>query len=508
MFVANSDGHLELNFNVSIGKKYRGHDLTLVVSFYGDKTEKLRGAIPPSFGFTPVTIRTERPPRKRFLLWEPWGRPKKEGEEARKDQEGDGGVGLFWKPEVSVLILVDHSTYGGIEEVPPFFFIDKDREEYYPIVLPNTLSLKSENYIEVTSNTTVLPLTVRVEPASLRRIMWIEKFEAKVKRINEQREQQMQDGSSLNLAMTNEDLDSVRDILFNTNPTLFYVTVVVSFIHIALDFLAFKNDISFWKSRKDNLEGISMNTVLCNALSEVVIFLFLYDNNTSLLVLAPAGISVIVDFWKLTKAFELKWPPSQSGARTENPDKGSKKGKKGKKHENGKDGKAIGNDGRSAKDDKKKSFWQKCNLPTIDVKEMYKGSPTNEYDKGAFLVLVKFLVPVIVGYCCYTLVWEPHKGWYSWALKSLTSLVYGLGFLMMTPQLFINYKLKTVAHLPWRALIYKASNTFIDDLFAFIISMPMLHRISCFRDDIVFIIYMYQRFIYPVDKKRKEDNNN
>jgi len=53
---------------------------------------------------------------------------------------------------------------------------------------------------------------------------------------------------------------------------------------------------------------------------------------------------------------------------------------------------------------------------------------------------------------------------------------------MMTPQLFINYKLKSVAHLPWRMLTYKALNTFIDDLFAFVIKMPMLYRLGCFRD--------------------------
>jgi hypothetical protein len=35
---------------------------------------------------------------------------------------------------------------------------------------------------------------------------------------------------------------------------------------------------------------------------------------------------------------------------------------------------------------------------------------------------------------------------------------------MMTPQLFINYKLKSVAHLPWRMMTYKALNTFIDDI--------------------------------------------
>ena len=53
---------------------------------------------------------------------------------------------------------------------------------------------------------------------------------------------------------------------------------------------------------------------------------------------------------------------------------------------------------------------------------------------------------------------------------------------MMTPQLFINYKLKSVAHLPWRMLTYKALNTFIDDIFAFVIKMPTLYRIGCLRD--------------------------
>lgn len=53
---------------------------------------------------------------------------------------------------------------------------------------------------------------------------------------------------------------------------------------------------------------------------------------------------------------------------------------------------------------------------------------------------------------------------------------------MMTPQLFINYKLKSVAHLPWRMLTYKALNTFIDDIFAFIIKMPTLYRLGCLRD--------------------------
>ncbi|MGH0181840.1 UNVERIFIED_CONTAM: hypothetical protein FKN15_008126 [Acipenser sinensis] len=96
-------------------------------------------------------------------------------------------------------------------------------------------------------------------------------------------------------------------------------------------------------------------------------------------------------------------------------------------------------------------------------------------------------------------------------------LAFKNGFITMTPQLFINYKMKSVAHLPWRMLTYKALNTFIDDLFAFVIKMPMMYRIGCLRDAPVLdqqrnsldsnlrLIYLYQRWIYRVDPTRMNE---
>lgn len=111
-------------------------------------------------------------------------------------------------------------------------------------------------------------------------------------------------------------------------------------------------------------------------------------------------------------------------------------------------------------------------------------------------------MPLLIGYSIYSLFHNEHKGWYSFVVGTMAGFVYAFGFIMMTPQLFINYKLKSVAHMPWKAFMYKALNTFVDDLFAFVIKMPILHRIACFRDDVLFLIYLYQRWIYPVDKKR------
>merc|ERR1712087_75175 len=72
----------------------------------------------------------------------------------------------------------------------------------------------------------------------------------------------------------------------------------------------------------------------------------------------------------------------------------------------------------------------------------------------------------------------------------------------MGPQLFINYKLQSVAHLNWRTMTYKSINTFIDDLFAFVIKMPIMHRIACLRDDIIFFVYLFQRYKYRTDFTR------
>ncbi len=32
--------------------------------------------------------------------------------------------------------------------------------------------------------------------------------------------------------------------------------------------------------------------------------------------------------------------------------------------------------------------------------------------------------------------------------------------------------------------------------------MPTLHRLACLRDDVIFVIFLYQRWLYPVDKAR------
>ncbi|VDL59291.1 unnamed protein product [Hymenolepis diminuta] len=246
---------------------------------------------------------------------------------------------------------------------------------------------------------------------------------------------------SAKVRIKDRDIEDIQSVFTETNLSLLITTIIVSVFHLFFDFLAFKNDVQFWRNT-ENTSGISIRTVIWRCISTIIIFLYLYDERSSMLVVIPAGISMLIECWKLCRMAKVTF--TFCG------------------------GIVVGQRSKEEKE-------------------------TDELDAHFMGRLTLLMVPLCIGGAIYSLLYMPHRSWRSWILQTAVNGVYAFGFLLMTPQLFINYKLKSVANLPWRALTYKAFNTFIDDFFAFIIKMPTAHRMACFRDDIVFVIYMYQR---------------
>jgi len=61
----------------------------------------------------------------------------------------------------------------------------------------------------------------------------------------------------------------VKRIFLEGNPYLLALTMAVSMLHSVFDFLAFKNDIGFWRDNK-SMEGLSARSIVINAFCQLV----------------------------------------------------------------------------------------------------------------------------------------------------------------------------------------------------------------------------------------------
>lgn len=359
----------------------------------------------------------------------------------------------FWHPNLTVNLVDDQTQWSKGSLPSPLdeaVVFDTVGGFYLPILYFNNYWNLASEYMQI--NDTVKEITLRIsyQPLSL--------FKYQLYASQQMRSKW---SSMLGGDQEDDDQDAIKQALIETNPVLLAVTIVVSLLHTVFEFLAFKNDIQFWHSRKD-LVGLSVRSVLFNIFQSLIVFLYICDNDTNWVVKMSVGVGLLIECWKIPKVMniEVDWANKIMGL-----------------------------------------------IPRLKIsdKGSYVQSETKVYDDMAFKYLSWVLFPLLGGYAIYSLIYVEQRGWYSWVLGMLYGFLLMFGFITMTPQLFINYKLKSVAHLPWRMLTYKFINTFIDDLFAFVIRMPMMYRIGCFRDDIIFIIYLYQRWIYRVDPKRMNE---
>ena len=69
--------------------------------------------------------------------------------------------------------------------------------------------------------------------------------------------------------------------------------------------LASPADIQFWNKNK-SMEGLSAKSVVVSFISQLIVFLYLLDNDTSWMILASSGIGCCIEFWKIGKAMHIE----------------------------------------------------------------------------------------------------------------------------------------------------------------------------------------------------------
>ncbi|KAL0985284.1 hypothetical protein UPYG_G00154990 [Umbra pygmaea] len=319
-------------------------------------------------------------------------------------------------------------------------FQEENRMIYLPLLHIDELSARVKDLMEINGSLTELPLTISYKGLSLRQFrFWIH----------------MQDVifSLKHFGFTDVNIDEIKGVVVDTNVYLLAFTALATVFHFIFEFLVFKNDISFWRT-KQNMVGMSRKAVLWRCFSTIVIFLKKLEEQSSVFVLIPVGMGAIIEVWKVKKVSKIKlqWRTSRSI----------------------------------------------CHVGKFDESER----KTAQYDIQAMKCLSYLVYPLSISGAIFSLVYLRYKSYYSLLINNLVSGIYAFGFLSMGPQVFINFKLRSVGHLKWNVLMYKAVNTFLNDAFACIFNTHPCHQLTCFRDDIFFIIYLYQKRLYSKTKSR------
>eukprot|EP01006_Ploeotia_vitrea_P028104 TRINITY_DN60846_c0_g1_i2.p1 TRINITY_DN60846_c0_g1~~TRINITY_DN60846_c0_g1_i2.p1 ORF type:complete len:249 (-),score=36.68 TRINITY_DN60846_c0_g1_i2:750-1496(-) len=225
-----------------------------------------------------------------------------------------------------------------------------------------------------------------------------------------------------------------------------------------------------------------MSSLVIGLVQRVIWLAYLFEHHTGWLVLGPRTVDFMTEVWKILKATRMKL---QEKYAVSSPEVEEQK-KEGETEEEEDDtefeGRKLTPGGQE---------W---------VKKQIRVSA--EADGQATKWMLWFCTPLIVCYALYSLWYFDHSSWISFLLN--TGVIYStsFSFMNMIPQVLINYKLKSVEHMSWGALCYKALASFSNDLYPFFVTdLPMIYRISCFSDDVIFLIYVYQRWLYPAQDR-------
>lgn len=324
------------------------------------------------------------------------------------------------------------------------------KNKYSPVAYVDTFSLVTRSFRPLGNNHSAPDpdLMISIDPVSLFFFRGYGQVVESMSHINQ-------------YGMNEHDLDDLKTFFSKQRLHVLVLTYVISVLHMIFDFLAFKNDVGFYR-KKRSFAGLSSRSIISSFICSLIIYLYLVDSeHVSTMVLGSVGVSTLIELWKIKRVLKIEFV-----------------------WENG---------------------WPWVTSVSHKDHQSAAEKDTLDFDKKAMQYLSMVMYPLVFSSSVYSLIYYPQKSWWGWVIGSLAHGVYTFGFVMMTPQLFINYRMKSVAHLPWRVFMYKAFNTFIDDVFSFIVQMPMAHRVACLRDDVVFFVYLYQRYLYPVDKKRANE---
>jgi hypothetical protein len=229
-------------------------------------------------------------------------------------------------------------------------------------------------------------------------------------------------------------------------------------LHIVLQMLAFKNDIQYWKNVK-NYQGVSMTMIWWDFAAVIIQLQFCLVKEAPAMMIWLLIFQVISTVYRILKVYYR---------------------------------------GRQA------------NFPFVKFESpiSYQGN-TNTIEKKVMKFLMMLMAPCFSIYFLYKAYYlQPESSMafelYQLLISSAMNFVAATEFVRLTPQLYLNYKLKSVPAIPWRTLSYKFVDAIIDDIANYAMGSPTMILIMHLNDDFAFLVLIFQRWLYREDSNRGE----
>jgi hypothetical protein len=258
--------------------------------------------------------------------------------------------------------------------------------------------------------------------------------------------------------------DMLVELIRNNSTFYLIILFTVNTLHTIFSYLGFSSDISYYKNLK-KLDGVYTKYIFFNIFYMFITLIYILLQGANFIVKVELFISFVIEIWKLKKIFKISF-----------------------------------------------EFNNFPYIIKLEYKQTFEQEEAKDYESEAVSMMVKYLLmPIGVLYLGYRIYYYSDNiiknNWKSvviFIIEYIYFLLNVFGFILLTPQIYLNYKLQSVEHLPMKAMTYKFLNTIIDDLYAFAVKSPLLYRIFCFRDDVIFVIYIYQIFKYRKNNRAEQ----
>ncbi|KJP84711.1 hypothetical protein AK88_05657, partial [Plasmodium fragile] len=284
------------------------------------------------------------------------------------------------------------------------------------------------------------------------------------------------------------DLDDLV-IHFCGNINLCLIICILCFILLMMDLVALAFDWSSW-NRLYDLYSFSSDAVHFKLLFTLFIFLYLKNKNSCTILMAFCAAKMAVCLWKLLDRYDIELVEVYPYVRITR-----STGETG-----GREGGADSGSGIPGND-----------KPSIDKASidsgagMHKNQAQNEVEGMEKYIKIKMpyvMMCAILFTCAYNFIYTPYDSVFSFIIHTSAVCCYLFNFLFMCPQIVRNYSTKTVERVPLFFFFFLFLYVLMDDLFALVLRIPLVHKWNALGDDIVFFIFLVQYCLYKKGSSR------